>query len=172
MGSRLTAAWFTILVGLITVGCRQITSDGALQFSQSCNAARQQMDTAFAGVNLIAAEDALKFATSQPTLNEENVATVLKAEDIAKWDRAFNELEAYGGKVAALLSPQLASDFQQSVSGLATELQAIKPDAVPSAGIATAFTQLGQVMIQAFAEREAQAVAQRTDPHVRALLTE
>src|SRR5262249_51230393 len=71
-----------------------------------------------------------------------------------------------------LLAPELANEFGTAAQDLGTKLAQVDARAVPSAAVATAFTELGRVLIAAKAEKDASTAALKADPAMQKIFTE
>jgi hypothetical protein len=156
---------------LFMLGCASVPPAQVATFGQGVDAAKLQLDTTFASVNQIATEDEIDRAITLPTLNEEDVGNVLKREDIAKWDQAFAEIDDYVANLTLLISPDRANDFSSATESLATSLAKLDPQALPSSGVATAFAELGRLLIEAKAETDALHAARTADPGIQAIFS-
>jgi hypothetical protein len=117
-------------------------------------------------------EDEIARAIGQPTLKEEDVAVILKQEDIAKWDNAVAEIDRYVANLNALLSPGHAKDLDKALVDLGTEVKNLDPNLLPSAGVATGFAELGRLLIEAKAQTDALKIARQTDPAMQTIFSE
>jgi hypothetical protein len=157
---------------LCLAGCPENTkTETVTKFSTACATAKGQLDTTFTSIDEFAAEDELSRGVSRTALNEDSFVTVIKPDDVAKWDNAFEKMDGYTQRLQALLSPEVPKNFEDSLVGFGTQLQKVRPEAVPDAGVATAFAELGRLLIAAKAERDAQTIAMHADPGIRQILT-
>jgi hypothetical protein len=161
------------LGALALASCSTMSSSDLAKFGSGVDSTKTQLDSAFQSVDDLASEDEIAQAATRPTLNENSVVTVIKPDDLAKWDLAFSNIDKYVTQLTSLLSPNMPSDFETSVVGFATQLQQTAPKAVPSNGndtaVATAFTELGRLLIEASAQKDAMKIAQKTDPSIQSL---
>src|SRR5579862_5751099 len=164
--------WLRFLLlplGVWLASCTSIESPRVIQFRVGVDAARQQTATAFAAVNAVATNDEIDRAATQNSLSEDAVPVVLAASDTAAWDQAFANIDAYAQALEALLSPNVSKDFEDSLVALGQQLQAVqKPVPGP---VAAGFTELGRVVIQSKAQRNARKFAQQADPAIRNVFT-
>lgn len=130
--------------------------------------ADRQTAAAFADVNSFLRQQQVDRAVSQPTLSEDLFEAALAESDLAAWRRAFTLIDAYAEKLERLLDPELRAGVEQELAGLGEAITSQRPDQLPL-GLAAAFTQLGGLLVQVHAEREAAAVIRRVDPAVQDL---
>jgi hypothetical protein len=163
-------AAFLLLAGCGSVPVVQPARVG--EFGQALDKTRVQTDTAFVAINAFITEDEIDRAVTQPTLTEENVPVILKPEDIAKWDRAFSALDSYVANLTLLLSPDRAKGFATATEQLATEFAKLDSNALPSAGVAAGFAELGRLLIELKAQTDALAAARKADPGVQLIFSQ
>jgi len=152
-------------------GCTQIQGDQVTNFGQSVSAVRLQTDTAFAHIAAIVQEDEIARAGKLSRLHETDVSPILSADTLARYHRAFDELESYTKNLSSLISPQRPKDFEDNVTKLGQSMSNIDPKLLPSPGVSAALTELGTLLIAAKAQSEAMKIAQSTDPAVRKVCT-
>lgn len=126
MGGLLCAAL------LLLTGCPTVQPARVAEFGQGVAKVKLQFDTTFTAINEMVTEDEIDRAIGQPTLKEEDVAVILKQEDIAKWDNAVAEIDRYVANLNALLSPSHAKDFDKALVDLGTEAKNLDPNLLPS----------------------------------------
>jgi hypothetical protein len=160
--SALIVAALLFVAGCTTVPPAQVTA-----FAQGVDAVKLQLDTTFASINQFASQDEIDRAATQATLKEVDVAPVLERDDIAKWDTAFGSMDTYAANLNLLLSPDRANEFGTAAEGLGTALSKLDPKALPSAGVAAGFVELGRLLIEAKAESDALKAARKADPGVQ-----
>lgn len=170
--ARAIAGTVQIAAVLLAVGCTTVQPARVTEFGQGVDKVKLQVDTTFTTVNQIVTQDEIDRAVGRPTLTEDDVAVVLKRDAIAKWDRAFEEVDAYVAKLSSLLSPDQPQNFDKALGELGTEMKTLAPQAVPSAGVATGFAELGRLLIEAKAQRDARRIASETDPALKTIFTE
>ena len=158
------------------VGCATIPSDKVTAFSSGLSTAKTQVNTAFAAVNMLTADEVIDFAASQPKLLDENFYAVLDPSAVAKWNAAFDGLSKYAESLGILTSPNLTKDYRTATSELAAQisntgakiksagLSTKAPDLSP--GIATAFAELGNFILKEKAAKDAKETARKADPTV------
>src|SRR5919201_1388267 len=134
---------------LLLTGCPTVQRARVAEFGQGVDKVKLQFDTTFTAINEMVTEDEIARAIGQPTLKEEDVAVILKQEDIAKWDNAVAEIDRYVANLNALLSPGHAKDLDKALVDLGTEVKNRDPNLLPSAGVATGFAELGRLLIEA-----------------------
>jgi len=161
-----------VLAVLGAVSCTTVQPARVTAFGQGVDKVRLQVDTTFTTVNQMVTEDEIDRAVGLPTLTEDDVTVVLKNEDIAKWDKAFEEIDAYVAKLSSLLSPEQPQDFDKALGELGTEMKNLDPKTLPSASVATGFAELGRLLIEAKAQRDALRIARNTDTAMKTIFTE
>jgi hypothetical protein len=119
----------------------------------------------------MATEDEVDRAVTLPALSESDIGVVLSRDSISKWDMAFASIEKYASNLSLLTSPDQANEFSTATEGLAAELAKLSPNALPSPGVATAFTELGRLLIEAKADSDALRVAQTVDPAMQQIFS-
>jgi hypothetical protein len=154
---------------LMVVACTTIQPTRIAEFGQGVDKVKLQLDTTFTTVNQMVTEDEIERAVERPTITEDDIAVVLRREDIAKWDKAFQQLDAYVAKLSSLLSSENPQNFAKALGELGTEMKTLNPQALPSAGVATGFAELGRLLIQAKAQRDARRIASKTDPAMKSI---
>lgn len=152
---------------LFVAGCTTVPPAQVTAFAQGVDAVKLQLDTTFTSINQFASEDEIDRAATLPVLKEEDVAVVLEPGDIAKWDNAFGSMDTYAANLNLLISPDRANEFGTAAEGLGTALSKLDPDALPSAGVAAGFVELGRLLIEAKAESDALQAARKADPGVQ-----
>ena len=157
---------------LLVAGCTTVPPAQVAAFAKGVDSVKVQLDTTFANINQLAAEDEIDRAATLPTLTEENVGVLLKSEDIAKWDVAFASIGRYADSLSLLLAPERANDFSTAAQGLGTALSKLDRDALPSAGVAAGFVELGRLLIEAKAETDALNAARKADPGVQEIFSQ
>ena len=104
-------------------------------------------------------------------LTEADVAPLLAPDDIAKWDNAIANIDAYVASLTALTAPNPANDFGTAATALGTAVAKLEPSALPSPGVAAGFAELGRLLIEAKAERDALKIARQADPAMQHIFT-
>jgi hypothetical protein len=151
-----------VLLGL--VGCAAAPPREAFPpFRHGVMLADQQTAVALAEVNSFLLAQQIDRALRQPALGEELFAGVLDAADVARWRRAFALIESYAEKLERLSDPTRRAGVEEELAGLGDELVAQHPDRLPP-GLAAAFVQLGGLLAQLKAERDARAAIRLVDP--------
>lgn len=166
-----------IFVGALSfIGCASIPSDKVTAFSSGLSTAKTQVNTAFAAVNALTADEVIDFAASQSKLVDENFYAVLDPTAIGKWNAAFDGLSKYAQGLTVLTSPDVTKDYKAATAELGAQIEntgnKIKsaglsskaPDLSP--GIATAFVTLGNFILKEKAAKDAKEIARKTDPTV------
>src|SRR5260221_3970283 len=140
---------------LLMTGCTTVQPAQVESFHQGVDTVKLQLDTTFATINQMVTQDEIDRAVTLPILKDEDVAVVLRSEDIDKWDTAFAMIDRYAANLTLLISPDNANDFGTATEGLAAALNQLDPRALPSAGVSTAFAELGRLLIEVKAETDA-----------------
>jgi len=174
----------TVMVASLTLpaGCGTVVpSDSAQTFSAGVTAAKTQTHLALESVAQMTRQDSIAYASAQPTLKAANLVSSPDDETIAAWDRLLAVLEKYSQDLTTLTGGNLSQPFSDAVAGLAGQMNEtsnnLKNQGLTgsspqvSAGMATAFTEVAKVLIQARAAAEAKAVALQTDAQIGAILT-
>jgi hypothetical protein len=157
---------------LLLAACTTVQPARVTAFGQAVNQVKVQVDQTFVGINQMVSADEVDRAIMQPKLTDDDVGVVLKLEDIAKWDKAFAEIDAYVANLTLLLSPDRAAEFGAAATKLGAEVARIDPNALPSAGVAAGFAELGRLLIEAKAESDAVKAARQADPGMQMIFSE
>jgi hypothetical protein len=154
-------------------GLNTVRPDAVVQFSQGVARTQQQAQLAFHDANALAREQSIAFilASNKPGVAEADFTPALDPKAVAAWDSTFAALRSYAGAVAQLLSPDRPKALGDAAVALGTQLKQGKTGVDISPGVATAFAQLGEILVALQAQRDAQAAMKRADPGVRAALT-
>jgi hypothetical protein len=161
------------LAVLLIAGCTTAQPDTVTAFSTGVGQVRTQAQTALSDANKLARQTSINYvvASTQPGLTEDKFLVAVEPSDIEKWDDAFAGLQAYASGLQTLLSPQKSQDFGTAAVDLGEELKEGHANTSLPPGVAAAFTQLGEILIQAEQQRDALAAMRKADPAVRAALT-
>ncbi len=162
-----------LLLSLVSYACTSVPPDTVTTFSQGVTQVRQQAAIALKDANALARDASVKYvlASSKPGLAESRFVVAVSQADIDKWDNAFAGIQSYAGALQALLSSDRTGGFADAAGGLATELKNGHAKTELPPGVATAFTQIGEILIQASQQREALAAMQKADPGIREVLS-
>src|SRR5262245_54259064 len=134
-------------------------------FRQGVATVRQQTISTLQQVNSFTRERQIERAVGQPTLAEENFLEALDPSDIAKWDRAFAEIDAYAGKIDELLNPDQRAGVETEIAALGEKFNGLREEQIPP-GLTAGFTRLGGLLIQFKASKDALAAMREADPAV------
>jgi hypothetical protein len=168
-------------VAIVISGCATMPSANVQAFSTGVTAAKSQTDAAFQAVTDLTSTSIIQYAAAQPTLTDANFAPVLDPQSIAVWDGAFTALEKYAQSLVLLTSANVTTQYEDAAVGLAGEIKqagndlktqhliSSAPAVQPS--FAAAFTELGDVVLEAKAEHDAIKIAKKADPTIRSVLT-
>jgi hypothetical protein len=138
-----------------------------VQFGQSVSALRQQTDTAFSGINTLVEDDAIERAGGLTKITEQDVRPVLSADTIHRFRNVFDDLQAYTNNLAGLISPDRPKDFEDALQEFGQSLTKVDRNALPSPGVSAAVQELGRILVQAKAQRDAVRIARMADPAVQ-----
>jgi hypothetical protein len=135
-----------------------------------------QSQEAFGAVNSMVADASLDFAAKQPTLTEASFAAGLDDESLQAWDQILGKLQNYAQHLQALTSPDLAKQLGDAAVNLSGDLKdfgqhlqqagLVNKSPSISPGIATAFTELGELVIRFQAQAHAREALATADPDV------
>ncbi|GAA4784291.1 hypothetical protein GCM10023307_06260 [Lysobacter hankyongensis] len=154
---------------LLTVGCMTVPDrDGITSFRQGAATANQQSQSTFADINTFLRQQQIDRASQLPTLNESEFFSPLASEDVAKWNRAFGLIDAYAASLETLLDPARSSDTETALAELGEKIGTIEGGRLP-AGVAGGFAQLGGLLVQMRAEKEALAAIRKADPAIQSV---
>ena len=164
-----------VLIVMTLVGCTHpvIQSDAVAKFSQAVVQTRQQSQIAFHDANTLTRDLSIAYvlATTRPGMNEADFTPALDPQAVAAWDNAFAIFESYASHLQELLSPDRGAGFGNAMTDLGSELQNGQFHQTIPPGLATGVTQLGELLIAAKAEADAQQVMRKADPAIRLVLT-
>jgi hypothetical protein len=152
-------------------------SDSLQSFSSGVTSAKTQSEDVFRAVNDMIAVDQLEDAAHATNLSESLFLDVLDDKSLAVWGDTLAKLEAYSLHLQTLTSPELTKDFVAQSEQLGSDLQAFgqglkdrqvidKAPSIPP-GVATAFTEVGSLLIRYKAERDAMRIATAADPWIQ-----
>jgi hypothetical protein len=176
IAQALTFQAAAIALAFLAAACNSIPADKLTAFSQGVTAAKTQADTAFTAVNTLASDAIIDYAAKQDSLNEANFFQVLEPSAVANWDQVFSALEKYSQSLIVLASKDINKGYKDATVALASQINATgetlqkdgliasKPQL--SAGVATAFSELGSLIINESATTEAKNIIRRADPAV------
>jgi hypothetical protein len=174
--SRLPILFAALLIAVSACSsARTVEPARVADFGQGVGKVHTQLDTTFSSINDFITDDEIDRAVNLPILTDEDVPIVFKQEDIAKWDKAFSYLDQYVANLTLLLSPDNAKRFGDATEKLASELQQLAPKATASGAfgpVATAFAELGRLLIEAKAQSDALAAARIADPGIQEIFAE
>ena len=175
-------AWITFLALAFTfVGCASIRQDKLKTFADGVNTAKTQADMAFTAVNTLTSDAVIDYAAKQPTLDDKYFFDLLDSTSIAKWDASFLALEKYSQSLILLTGTDITKNYRDATVQLASQItdtgQNLKKEGlIPSApqmsaGVATAFAELGNIVLEAKASADARSTIQKADPTVQRIFT-
>lgn len=169
------------IAAVLLTGCTSVPKASVQGFSTGVSAAKAQTDAAFQAVADLTSQATLDYAAAQPALNDACFQPVLDPKSIAVWDNVFSALEKYSQSLMLLSSPTVTKDYEDAAVDLAGQIKqtgdklkaenliAGTPQISPS--FAAAFTELGNILLQAKAEHDVRKIALQADPKIRAILT-
>jgi hypothetical protein len=173
-------AFSAAIAALFFAGCSSLPSDKLSAFSTGITTAKGQLNTAFTAVNTLTKDEIIEYAAKQPQLRDTDFYSVLDPVAINKWNIAFDGLSKYSQSLMTLTSPDITKDYKSASSELASQINAtgdtlakaglVSKGPNLSPGVATAFAEIGNVILKSKASRDATTIAQRTDPAVGKLL--
>jgi hypothetical protein len=178
---RISVRLLSVATVVLMGGCASVPNADVQTFSNGVSAAKQQTDTAFQAVTDLTSDSIIDYAASQPTLNDASFEPVLDPQSIAVWDNVFTALEKYAQSLVLLTSPNVTTQYENAIVGLAGEVKQAGSDfqkqklvssapAVP-ASFAAAFTELGDLLLQAKSQHDAKRIIVQADPTIRSILT-
>ncbi len=117
-----------------------------------------------------------KMRDVSPTVGfSEEDLSMIAPTDIAAWDKILSGLDAYCTALVTLTSGKSSSDFSTAAESLGSNIQSLGKKLNVTVGskasyAETAITELGSVLIQQKAEKEAQGIAKKADPSFQAVI--
>ena len=167
---------FLVSVIVWTSGCKTMPSEALTSFAPGVTSAKTQSEETFQAINELIAEDQLEDAAHATNLSEHLFYEVLDAQSLKVWDDTLAKLETYSLHLQALTSPDLTKNFVAESENLGANLQAfgqslqahglVETAPVISPGVAAAFTEVGNLLIRAKAQRDAIKIAQAADASI------
>lgn len=159
------------------VGCASVRQDKLKAFSEGVTTAKAQADTAFTAVNTLTSDAVIDYAAKQGTLDDAHFFEVLDAASVAKWDSTFVALQKYSQSLLLLTGSDITKGYRDATGELASQItetgQKLKTQGLISeapqlsAGLATAFAELGNILLEAKASADAKNTIRRADPTVQ-----
>lgn len=156
--------------------CAQIPSDKLTAFSTGITTAKTQATTAFAAVNEVTRDEVIDYAATQTHLRDENFYDVLDPAAIAQTEAAFDGVEKYAQSLIVLTSPDVTKEYKSATVELASQINetgakvkklGLASNApVLSPGVATAFSEIGNLLLKAKATSDAKKTICSADPAV------
>jgi hypothetical protein len=162
--------WTQALVGC---GAKAVRPQEITAFSAGVALVQQQSTLAFHAANALARDESIKYllASTRPGITENDFTPALDPKAIAAWDAAFAALRSYASALQQLLSPDRPRALGNAAVSLGAELKQGRIGVDINPGVATAFAQLGEILVTLEASNDAQAAMLKADPAVRATLT-
>jgi hypothetical protein len=150
-----------------------IQPDTVSKFSEGVAQTQTQAQAAFHDSNALARDESIEYviATTRPGITEKDFAPALDPAAVAAWDAAFTAIESYASALEQLLSKDQTTQFTAAAVALGAELRTGQIGAEVSPGVATAFTQLGEVLLTMEAQKDARTAMRKADPAIRDILT-
>ncbi len=171
--SNALVAGLGLLLAALVAGCSGGPSASQITpWRDGINAVREQSDAAFAATNLLARDNQLAYAITQPTLQEQLFRPALDGESIRRWDGALDVLSSYAAGVATLVDTSNATKTGTIAASLAEQIamQARSTLFQARPGLSSAIAKVGEALARAQAQSQAQAILADADPAVQELL--
>jgi hypothetical protein len=175
--SRRLSFLVCVALSLVVISCASVRQDKLSTFSDGISAAKNQANTAFVAVNALASDAIIDYAAKQTTLDDKYFFEVLDSESIGRWNDVFSAMEKYSQSLVTLTGTDITKNYRNSTSDLASQMtetsQKLKTEGLVSsapqlsAGLATAFAELGNVLLEAKASRDAKNAIRKADPTVQ-----
>jgi hypothetical protein len=180
LGMHAYLAGFTLSLAL--VGCASVRQDKLKTFSEGVTTTKTQADAAFVAVNALASDAVVDYAAKQKTLDDKYFFDVLDSVSIARWDATFSALEKYSQSLILLTGSDITKSYRDATGELASQItetgQKLKTEGLissapqVSAGLATLFAELGNVLLEAKANADAKGTIRRADPTVQRIFNQ
>lgn len=158
---------------LTVIGCGSaVRTDSVTKFREGVAQTQKEAQVAFHDANALAREESIQYvlASTRPGITEKDFTPALSPDATAAWDSAFAALQSYASSLERLLSPDQANQFGNAAVSLGSELKTGSVGAQINPGVATAFTEFGQILITLKAETDAQAAMRKANPGVQSVL--
>jgi len=163
-----------VLLACITTACAttpapMLTEDvGSIR--AGVTAARQEASDSFISANELTRQQGIdrKIRLPEKILRPEDFPVAVPATAAAQWDNAFGILDQYAAALQSLVDEQRARETGDAIGSLGQALNdsSVLQSKIPGA-LTAVFSEFGQALVQARAERKATEVMRATDPAFR-----
>lgn len=167
-------AW---LLSVALASCASVQQNNLKTFSDGISTVKTQADTAFVSVNALTSDAVIDYAAEKQNLDPANFFDVLDAASIAKWDDTFAALQKYSQSLLILTGTDNTKNYRDATSQLASQItetgQKLKAGGLISSApqispdLATAFAELGNVLLEAKASADARNTIRKADQSVQ-----
>jgi hypothetical protein len=163
----------------VLTGCSTIDSTSVSRFAISVTTVKTQADDALSAAATLTRDSGVAYVASRPTLTEADFSETPTSDIISEWDNTLSTIEAYALNLAALSSSDAANNFDAAATNLFNQFtqtaarlgqNSLQTSAPASAGLATAFTEVGHLILKAKAQATARKIANATDPQIANIL--
>lgn len=162
-----------LLLALALAACAPTVQQADLtSFAKAADDLSGQANLAFTQSNKLARQVSIDrfVASGRPGLAEQNFQVAVDPQDIAAWQSAFGNLEAYGTAIASLVDSGRGTKVSDSLVALGGEMSSGAIGARIDPGIAAGFASLAGALVNLKAQHDAHQILQQTDPAVQTLL--
>jgi hypothetical protein len=163
-----------IAAGVLLSGCAThgpVLSEGVGAMRTSVAGAKAGTTKAFADINAARRDDAIDdILDANMAPSEAAFEPVIDRDTAARWGEAFDRVDDYLGALQDLVDPKRSAETTTNLNAIGTALQSDTIGVKLPHGAAQVFAALGGALVQAAAERKAQAVMLRTDPQFQSLM--
>jgi hypothetical protein len=179
LSSRITISLICLGLTALFTGCKTIDSTAASKFATSVTTVKSQADDALNAAATLTRDAGITYVATQPTLKESDFAETPTADIISEWDNTLSTIEAYALNLAALSSPDATKNFNVAATNLFNQFtqtadrlntNPLSSSPAISAGLATGFTQVANLILEAKAQATARKIAAATDPQIMKIL--
>jgi hypothetical protein len=170
---RLRSSLLLLALALPAAACAPTVQQADLtSFAKAADDLGTQANLAFTESNKLARQVSIDrfVASGKPGLAESDFQVAVDPEDVAAWQSAFGNLEAYGTAVASLVDSSRGTKASDALVALGGELSGGQIGARIDPGIAAGFASLAGALVNLKAQHDAHSILQQTDPAVQTLL--
>jgi hypothetical protein len=176
---RFKSWYFCLGFVLVLTGCKTVDSTSATKFATSVVTVRTQVNNELNAAATLTRDAGLTYVASQSTLSEADFGETPTSDIIAQWDNALATIETYALNLAALSSLEATKNFDAAATNLSNQfgqtaalLNQNGSQSFPqtSAELATAFSDVAHLILEAKAQADARKIAIATDPRIASIL--
>jgi hypothetical protein len=177
--ARIPNILFSFFLILFAAGCSTVNSTDASKFAATATTVKSQADSALASAADLTRTQAIIYVAAQPRLTEDEFSETPSVDVIEGWDNVLSAIEAYAVNLAALSSPNATKSFDASATNLFEQMtlttkklhsNSLSSSPEVTAGLAAAFTETADLILEAESQATARKIAMATDPKITKIL--